>query len=142
MEELITLYYGNFTILGERVKDFVQHTGCSNCIADRTPWSQIFLDELKREHPGWITTNRQEWRLFLLEHLLHNVTSMREKEHQRCSQRQQAEEAKEAAPENPSVRTLIGAIDDAIFQVAEHVYQGVDMEGTMGTMARIKQTNR
>ena len=40
------------------------------------------------------------------------------------SQRSQAEETKEVAPEHPSVRTLIGTTDDAIIQVAEQVYQG------------------
>ena len=122
MEELITLYYGNFSILGERAKDFTQCSGCSNCVTDRTLQSQIFLDELKMENPGWTTAHRQEWGLFLLECLFHNVASMKKKECQRCSQRQQAEEAKEAAPEHPSMRTLIGATDDTIHQVAEQVY--------------------
>ena len=95
MEELLTLYYGNFAILGERVRDFAWCTSCSNCIADRTQRSQIFLDKLKREHPGWTTTHRQEWGLFLLEHLLHNTDSMKKKEHQRCSQRPQPSRAEE-----------------------------------------------
>ena len=81
MEELITLYYGNFAILGERVRDFTWHTGCSNCDADRTLRSQIFFDELKREHLGWTTDHRQEWGLFLLNCLLHNADSMKKKEH-------------------------------------------------------------
>ena len=91
MEEFVTLYYGNFSILGERAKEFAWHTSCSNQFADRTLWSQIFLDKLKREHLGWTTTHRQEWGLFLLEHLLHNVDSMRKKECQRHFQRLQAE---------------------------------------------------
>ena len=81
MEELITLYYGNFAILGERVKDFVQCISCSNCITDRTLRSQIFLDKLKRKHLGWTTTHRKEWELFLLEFLLHSVDAMKKKEH-------------------------------------------------------------
>ena len=40
------------------------------------------------------------------------------------SERQQAEEDEEAAPEHLSMRILIGAPDDAILQVAEQVYQG------------------
>ena len=122
MEELITLYHSNFVILWERAKEFTQQTGCSNCVADWTLRSQIFLDELRMEHPGWTTTHRQEWGLFLLEHLLHNAASMRKKEHQRYSQRSQTEEAKEVAPEYPSMRILIGATDDVITQVTEQVY--------------------
>ena len=41
-----------------------------------------------------------------------------------CSQRSQAEETEEAFPENPSMRALLGATDDAIIQVDEQVYQG------------------
>ena len=124
MEEFVTLYYGNFTILGEQAKEFVQCTGCSNWVAGRTLWGQMFLNELKREQPGWTTVHKQEWRLFLLEHLLHNVASMKKKEHQRCSQRLQVEAAEEMAPEHPSMWTLIVATDEAILQVAEQVYWG------------------
>ena len=79
MEELIILYYGNFAILGERARDFAWHTSCSNGVADRTLRSQIFLNELRREHLGWTTSHRQEWGLFLLEHLLHYVASVKKK---------------------------------------------------------------
>ena len=120
MEELITLYYRNFAILGDRVRDFAQQTGCSNHIVGRPLRSQIFLNELKREHWSWATVHRQEWGLFLLEYLLHNANSMRKKEHQKYSRRPQAEETEEVAPEHPSVRALLGAI----IQVAEQVYQG------------------
>ena len=51
MEEFVTLSYGNFVILGEWAQEFTQCTGCSNWVADRTPWGQIFLNEWKREHP-------------------------------------------------------------------------------------------
>ena len=81
MEEFVTLYYGIFAILGEGAKEFAQHTGCSNQVAEKTLWGQIFLNKLKMEHQGWTTTHKQEWGLFLLEHLLHNVASMRKKEH-------------------------------------------------------------
>ena len=53
---------------------------------------------------GWTTTHRQERGLFLLKHLLHNVTTMKKKECQMCSHRSQAEEAEEVSPEQPSVR--------------------------------------
>ena len=109
MEELIILYYGNFAILRDRVREFAWHTGCSNCVADRTLRSQIFLNELRREHLGWTTTYRQEWGLFLLEYMLHYVASMKKKEYQRHSQRSQKGETKEEAPEHPSVRALLGA---------------------------------
>ena len=38
------------------------------------------------------------------------------------SQRSQAEENEEAAPEHPSMRVLLGTTDDVIIQVAEQVY--------------------
>ena len=101
MEELIILYYGNFAIPGDRVREFAQCTGCSNHVPDRILRSQIFLDELRREHPGWTTTQRQEWGL-LLEHLFHYAAFMKKKEHQKHSQRSQGEETKEEAPEHPS----------------------------------------
>ena len=93
MEELITLYYGNFVILGDRVRDFTWQTDCSNHIADRN------CEE--SDLPWWVEegTYWQEWGLFLLEHLLHYADSMWKKEHWRCSRRPQAEEA---APEHPS----------------------------------------
>ena len=48
MDKFVTLYYGNFAILGEWVKEFSRCTSCSNWFADRTLWGQIFLNELKR----------------------------------------------------------------------------------------------
>ena len=51
IEELVTLHYGNFSILGEQAREFAQRTNCSN--------------------QG----------LFLLEHMLHNVATMQRKEH-------------------------------------------------------------
>ena len=107
MEEFVTPYYGSFAILGEWVKEFTWCTGCSNWIADRTLWGQIFPNELKRERQGWTTTHKLEWGFFLLECLLHNVTYMKKKEHQRHFWRLQAEAAKETAPEHPSMQTFI-----------------------------------
>ena len=60
MEELVTLHYG---------------------IANQTLRGQLYLSELRREHPGWNITQCQEWDLFLLEHLLHNIASMGRKEY-------------------------------------------------------------
>ena len=46
MEELVTLHYGNFSILGEWVREFIRRTSCSNWVADWTLWSQLLLNEL------------------------------------------------------------------------------------------------
>ena len=75
MEEFVTLHYGNFSILGEWAKEFTQRNG-SNWVADETLRGQMFLNELKREHLGWSTAQKQDWGLFLLEHMLHNVAAM------------------------------------------------------------------
>ena len=53
MGELVTLQYRCFTILGEQVKEFAQRTGCSKRVADWTLCGQLYLNELKREYPGW-----------------------------------------------------------------------------------------
>ena len=122
MEKLVTLQYGNFTILGEQMKEFAQRTDCSNRVANQTLRDQLYLNELTREHPGWITTWCQEWGLFLLEHLLHNTASMRRKEHQRCCKAPWAETAKVMAPEHPSIWTLLGSTDVEILKIAEQIY--------------------
>ena len=67
MEELITLYHGNFMILEKRAKEYAQRTGCSNWVAEQALHSQLFLDEMKKESLGQNTAHRQEWNLFLLE---------------------------------------------------------------------------
>ena len=85
MEELVILYYGNFSILGSQAAEHAQRTGCLNRAADQTLQSQIFLDELHREHLGYSTAQKPEWGLFLLEHILHNMAAMWRKGHQRCS---------------------------------------------------------
>ena len=68
------------------MREFTQRTSCSNWVANQTLQSQLFLIKLHREHLGWSTTQKQEWGLFLLEHMLPNVATMQRKEHQRCSQ--------------------------------------------------------
>ena len=88
---------------------------------DWAPQSQLFLDELHREHPDWTTTQKQEWGLFMLEHLLHNVAAMCRKGCWRCSQESEMEMA-ESAPEHPSVQTLLGSPDEEIPKVAEQIY--------------------
>ena len=55
-----------------------------------TKWavqSQLYLDKVRREHPGWSTTCHQEWGLFLLEHLLHKAAAMWQKEREKITQR-------------------------------------------------------
>ena len=108
--------------------EFTQKTGCSKSVADWTLWGQIYLSELRREHPGWNTAWFQEWGLFLLEHLLHIAAAMRWKEHeilsQRCSQAKWPEMAEVTAPEHPSIRTLLGFEDATIMKVTKQVYLG------------------
>ena len=122
MEKLLTLHYGNFSILGEWVKEFAQRTGCSNWVADWTLCSQLFLDEIRREHLGWSATHKQEWGLFLLKSMLHNAASMWRKEHWRHSQALQPTQV--TAPEHPSMGTLLGSLNTEILKVAEQVQRG------------------
>ena len=77
-----------------------------SCRLELQGWT--FLNELRQEHPGWSTTRKQDWGLFLLEHLLQNAASMRRKGCQRHSQALQAETAETTAPENSSIQTLLG----------------------------------
>ena len=116
--------YGTFAILGEQVKEYARRTGCSNWVADWTLQDQLYLSELRWEHPGWITAQKQEWGLFMLEHLLHNVASMRRKEHQRCSQALQVEMAKAMVTKHPSIQTFVESPDSEILKITEKVYQG------------------
>ena len=126
MEELVTLQYGSFTLLGWWVKEFAQRTGCSKRVAYQTIWGQLYLNELKREYLDWNTGQCQEWGLFLLKCLLYNVASMRRKELERipkrCSKAKWSETAEVMVPEHPSIRTLLGSTNDAIFKVAKQVY--------------------
>ena len=124
MEELVTLQYGSFTILGEQVREYAQMTSCPNWVTNRTLWGQLYLSELRRKHPGWNATQYQEWGLFLLEGLLHNTVSIRGKEHQRHPQAPQAKMAEVTAPEHPTIRTLLGSTDAEISRVDEKVYWG------------------
>ena len=123
MEELITLHHGNFAILGKWVKEYAQRGGCSNWVADWALWSQLFQDEMKKEHPGQNTTHRQEWNLFLLEWMFQNATTMQCKEHQRCSCGLSLEPP-ETATEHPSVQTLVGSRDSDLLWVREQIYKG------------------
>ena len=84
---------------------------------------QLFLDKLGWEWSGWSTTQKQEWGISLLEHLLHSVSTMWRKEHQRCSQRVQSETV-DRASEHPSMQTLLGSPDAVILAILEQVYSG------------------
>ena len=70
----------------------------------------------------------QEWGLFLLEGLFHNVTAMRKREMsqhlQRCPHSHQSTTAEEMAPIHLSMRGLLGSTNDEILEVAEEVYCG------------------
>ena len=105
MEELVIIYYGNFSILGSHVRDYAQRTGCLNRLADQIIQGQLFLDELHREHLGWTTAQKQEWGLFMLECLLHNVATLHKREHQMVSPGPKPGTAK-LAPAHPSMQTL------------------------------------
>ena len=121
MEELFILHFMN---LGKRVKEYAQTTGCSNQVAEWALHSQLFLDEMKREHLGWNATHRQEWNLFLLEQMFHNATAMWHKKHQRCSHRLPLEpEPSEVDVKLPDMWALVGAKDTNLLQVAEWIYK-------------------
>ena len=104
-------------------KEFPQRKGCSNLVADWALQSQLFLDEMKKEHPIWNTAHRQEWSLFLLEQMFHNAADMQHKEHQRYSQGFPLEPP-ETALEHPSIWTLIGSSNSDLLWVAEQIYKG------------------
>ena len=119
MEELVPIQYGSFTILGRQAKEYAHRIGCSTWVADQTLQGQLYLSELRWEHLGWNTIQKQEWGLFLWEHLLHNAASMRRKKCQWCSWKLQAEMAKVMAPEYPSFWTLLGSMDVDILKITE-----------------------
>ena len=123
MEEFVILYYKNFSILGSWARHYTQRTEYSNKVASWVPWGQLFLDELPRKHLGWPTAQKQEWGLFMLEHLLHNVATMHKRGHWRYSWRHELETAK-SVPEHPSMQTLLGFPDEEILEVAEQVCRG------------------
>ena len=128
MEEMVTLLYGSFAALGEWVNIVVPTTSHSKRVADWALKGLLFLDELRRKHPVWKTIWHQEWAIFLLESLFHNVTEMQRKEWQwqseRCPHPQQTNVAEEMAPEHPSVRTLLGSTKQEILDVVEWVHRG------------------
>ena len=65
-----------------------------------TEWAvqgQLYLERLRRDHPGWSTACHQEWGLFLLECLLHNAAAM---------QRKEWKEPQEGAPKVNQLRWL------------------------------------
>ena len=95
------------------MRECTQRTGCLNRVVDWTLQSQLFLNELYKEHPGWASTQKQEWGLFMLECLLHNMAAMQKREHQRHSLRSEPEMA-EWAPEHPSMQTLLGSPDELL----------------------------
>ena len=81
-----------------------------------------------RGHPCWSTTHHQEWGLFLLEHLLHNVAAMSRKEWERTTRKhpdaQQIEMAEVMALAYPSIRTLLGSTNQEILDINEQVFWG------------------
>ena len=117
-----------FWPLCEWAKLVALRTGCLKSIAEWAVRWQLFLDELRKEHPGQRLIQQQEWGLFLLEHLFHNATAIRKRKQQwhawRCQHFLQTAMAEEMAPEHPSIRSLLGSTDDEILEIAEQVYWG------------------
>ena len=56
-EELVTLQYGTFTILGEQANECAKKTVCSNRVTKQILQGQLYLSELRRKHPGLNTMN-------------------------------------------------------------------------------------
>ena len=128
LEVMVTLQYGTFVALSEWANVITMKTGCLKWVAKWALVWQLFLDELRKEHPGWRLILHEEWRLFLLECLFHNATTMRNKEWQqhaqRCPTLTKPPWMKETAPEQPSVRNLLWSMDEEILEIAEQVYLG------------------
>ena len=80
MEGLITQQYGSFTALSKLAKEDAQQMGCLKRVMERALWGQLYLDKLRMTCLGWSTACHQEWGLFLLEHLPHNVVAMQKRE--------------------------------------------------------------
>ena len=116
MEELISLHYGNFTILGKRAKKYTQRMGCSNRVADQALQCQLLLAKIRKEH-------KQEWSMFFLEWMFHNAVTMQCTECIGCS-RGLLLEVEETAPGHPSVQALVGSQDSDILRVIEQIYRG------------------
>ena len=64
MEEMVTLQYSSFVANAEWVKVVTLTTSHLKRVADWALGGQLFLDELRREDPGWKTIQYQEWGLF------------------------------------------------------------------------------
>ena len=80
IEEVVTLQNGSFAALSEWATVVALMTGCWKRVADSALRGHLFLDELRREHPGWKTIWHQEWGPFLLEHLFHNAAAVQRRE--------------------------------------------------------------
>ena len=123
MEEMITLQYGSYTALGEWVKVLAQST--SHWSTEHSLRFQLFLDELRKINSNWSVAHRQEWGLFLLEHLFHTTASMRWRERQwqryQCTCSHHLEIAKKMAPIHPSLRNLLGSSEEEILKITEEV---------------------
>ena len=87
------------------------------------PLEPVILGWITQGAPGLGTTQKQEWDLFLLECMLHNVATMQRKEHQRHSWGSEPY-MEESAPEHPSVWILLGSPDAEILKLVEQAYSG------------------
>ena len=119
LEELIVLQYGSFTALSKWVNQLAQRTRNSKHLNEWALSWQLYLDKLDRGHTGWSIAHQQEWGLLLLEWLFYTTFAMQRREQQcdRWKQTLQATAAKDAAPEQPSMWTLLGFRDEDILHL-------------------------
>ena len=129
MEEMVMLQYSSFAALSQWAKVLTPSTSHSNRVTEHSLRFQLFLDEMRKINSNWSVTHRQEWCLFLLEHLFHTAASMRLKERQQqrnqCTLSHLLETAKKTTPFHPFVRSLLGSSEIEILKITEEMYQGV-----------------
>ena len=101
IEELVTLHYGNFSILGEWVREFAWRTSCSNWVADQTLQSQLFW--MSYEENIWSWSYHPETRMGPVPVGAYAPTyaaTMWRKEHQSALPRTTIRDAAKSAPEH------------------------------------------
>ena len=116
------LHHGNFCHTGKTDEGVCPKDGLLK-LSGRLGSPVPVISGWDQECPGWNTAHRQEWSLFLLEQMFHNAAAMWHKEHQRCSWGLPLEPT-EAAPEHPSVWTLLGSWNSDLLRVTKQIYEG------------------
>ena len=124
MEELITLYYGNLCHPWGQGKRFhlMHQFVLTMLLTELWRVRSSLMNWEENTQAGPLPTDKSGdscyWSVCSTMHL------HEEERVSKVPQRSQAEETEKVAPENLSVRTLLGATDDAIIQVAKQVYWG------------------